>query len=290
MWAKSFAFLSVLLAASISHAQHERKSDRHPFEGFTQPYRSIDVAVSESGRVAAVLIKRGDVVSADQLLLQLDSSILETTRRIAAADAASTARVKALEIEHDLQKRRLEQINALTQSGRSSSEEQLRAKADEQVAAFTLQAAEEDQHRKQLALAEIQARIAARSVRSPIAGLVTDVVKDVGEFVSTVEPEIATVVDLRHLRASFFLPTSDAIKLRRNHVLQLVLVETDSRVQGVVEFVGATTAADSGRVRVDVVIDNSTGKNRSGLRCLLDRDSVANPGVRTVQQPRAVQQ
>lgn len=281
-------FVLVLQYVSPCHAQLERQSDRHPFEGFTQPYRSIDVAVSEAGRVAAVRIKRGDVVKADQLLLQLDSSILEASRQIAEADANSTARIKALTVEHQVQQRRLEQIAALTQTGRSSTEEQMRAEADERVAAFNLQAAAEDQQRKHLALAEIEARIAARSVRSPIDGIVTDVVKDVGEFVSGVEPEVATIVDLTRLRASFFLPTSEAMRLQSGQVLRLMLVETNSRVEGVVEFVGATTAADSGRVRIDVVIDNSKGQNRSGLRCLLDRDSVANPASRTAQQQKAV--
>ncbi len=280
--------LLTLLSSNVAAAgQSEREFDRHPYEGFTQPYRIIDVAASEPGRVAEVRIKRGDVVKRNQLLLRIDSSILETTRRIAEADAKASARIKALTVEHQAQKRRLEQYEALIESGRGSHEELLRAEADEQVALFNLQAANEDQLKRQLTLDEIEARIAARSVLSPINGIVTDVVQDVGEFVSAADPQIATVVDLQKLRATFFLPTSGAIALHPNHVVKLSFADSQKSVDAVVEYVGATTEAGSGRVRVDVLIENSKGTYRSGLRCLLDRNSVAHPRRQTASRAEA---
>lgn len=286
---RRIAAIALIMAIPIpAFAQNEREFDRHPYEGFTQPFRIIDVAASEPGRVAEVKIKRGDIVKENQLLLRLDSSILETTRRIAEADAKASARIQALTVEHEVQKRRLEQYQALTDSGRASQEELLRAEADEQVALFTLQAAKEEQVKRQLTLYEIEARIAARSVRSPINGIITDVTKDVGESVSSAEPQIATIVDLRKLRVTFFLPTSGATALQPTNIVGLSFVDSQKTVDAIVEYVGATTEADSGRVRVDVLIDNIKGKYRSGLRCLLDRNSAINPRQQTAARSEAL--
>lgn len=252
----------------------QRRSDRHPFEGFTQPYRIIEVAAGDSGRVAEISVRRGDTVKAGQLLLRLDTTVLETSRQIAVAQAAAVARIKALTVEHSAQQSRLTQIRTLAESDRASTEELRQADADEQIALFNLQGAEEERQQRQLAVEEIKARIAARSIRSPIDGTVTAVIREVGEFVSPAKPEVVTVVDLRQLRASFYLPTLDALRYHKRDLIVVHLHETSQRVTGKVEYVSATTEAESGRVRMDVVIDNRDGKYRSGLRCVLNVDSV----------------
>lgn len=106
-------------------------------------------------------------------------------------------------------------------------------------------------------------------------GVITDIHREVGEFVSAVEPQLATLVDLSRLRLSFFLDTQLALPLQEGQAVKMQAVGTDAKLAGTIEYVGPLTQADSGRVRVDVLVDNPTRQYRSGLRCrlLIDESS-----------------
>lgn len=257
------------LQSQILAGESDLQSRRHLLEGFTQPYRTIQLAAGDSGRVVIVNVKDGDSVAKGQLLLQLDTSVLEARRQIAQSDIDATAKINRLKVEHDVRKRRLEQLQALEGQGRGSTEEMLRGEADEQVALFNLKEAEEEREKFKLRLKEIEADIAARHVTCPIDGVATDVKREIGEFVSPSDPVVVSVVDLSKLRAIFYLPTSTAIELKQGAAVAIHLVETDTLVNGKIEVVGQVTEAESGRVQVRVLIDNRQRKYRSGLRCVL---------------------
>ena len=104
--------------------------------------------------------------------------------------------------------------------------------------------------------------------------MVTDVPYETGEFVAASDPRIATIVDLKKLRATFYLPTTEAMTMRVVQSLFIKLTEVRQTAVGIVEYVGVETIADSGRVQVDVLIDNPEYKYRSGLRCQMVRSSL----------------
>ena len=262
----------VVLCGVISMGATSLQTGR-AFEGFTEPIRKIQVAASESARVANVVVKRGAVIQKGDVLMELDTKLLEASLRVAQAKSRASARIDALRIEQEMKEDRYAKIHGLHASGAGSPEETKRAKADAAVAALNVQSALEDQTTSELEVAEIEARIEQRRVRSPINGVVTDLMQEPGEYVSLNEPHIATVVQLETLRVTFFFPTDLAASLREGQILKLQLPgtnppETTVQAVGEVEHIAAVTAADSGRVRVDVLIANPKRVYRSGVRCL----------------------
>ncbi|MCA8998642.1 MAG: efflux RND transporter periplasmic adaptor subunit [Planctomycetaceae bacterium] len=242
------------------------------YEAFTEPYRTIDVAAAEPGRIAQVHIRRGSRVREGDLLVELDSSVLEASQKAAARRVANTARLEALKVDHQLKQRRYETLLALSREGAGTAEELLTSESEARIAELQIEAAREELEQAQLELAEIEARIEQRRIRAYFDGIVTEVRKDPGEFVSAVEPEVATIVDLSRLRITFYLPTSRVEPLEEGQGCKLTLVDGSRGFAGTVEYVGPLTQADSGRVRVDIVIENGNQDLRSGMRCLLIDD------------------
>lgn len=271
--AMSAVLLSLLLPMQMMNANGEDVSDsemaRHPYEGFTQPIRTIHVATGDSGRVADVRVRDGESVDAGQLLLELDYSILAASREVVITEANSTARIEALRVEHQVKARRLRKFQQLEADGLGSPEELIRAEADEQIAHFNLQFADEERKTNQLRIKEFDARIRSRQVYSPIAGIVFNVKRDLGEYVSPADPDVITVVDLSELRAVFYIPAVDATQYQTDDSVSLLLRDTGQQVKGVVEYISPIVKADSGRVEIRVLIDNEKRQFKSGLRCLL---------------------
>jgi len=171
--------------------------------------------------------------------------------------------------EHELRKTRLERLEPLRAEGHASQEEVDRARAELGVAEANLQAVREQHQLDELERKKVEAMIERRTVRSPIDGYVLKIQKDEREFVSVNSAGVAIVVQIDPLRVVFSLPTAYAAKLSVGSAVDLELPESGAKVRGKVEFVAPVTEAESGTVRVKVLLDNSTGAYRCGIRCLL---------------------
>ena len=113
------------------------------FDGFTEPFRKIEVAASETGTVAQLLVHEGDRVTKGQALATLDNDVLEVSREIAAANAQAKGKLDSAVAERELRKTRLERLEPLRAEGHASQEEIDRARTDLAVAEANLQAARE---------------------------------------------------------------------------------------------------------------------------------------------------
>lgn len=268
-----YASLALLFCLALG----ARSAIAQTFEAFTEPIHSIDASAADTGRIAEVNVKRGDRVRRGDLLMVLDSQVLDASRQLADRKASSSARIMALEVELELRINRFEQLRGLLGDGAGNPEEVRRARADADVARLNVQAAREDQELARLQLAEIEARIEQRKIRSSLDGIVTEVLKEPGEYVSTLDPHVVTIVRLDQLRATFYVPTETARFLSVEDAARLKMASTRRDATGRIEYIAPLTEADSGRVRVDVLIDNTKGTFRSGVRCTL---GLAHPAER----------
>lgn len=266
----------VLWSAWLFAVQISCGQDNHDLDlfgagdiAFTEPVEFIKVACGDTGIVGKVHVVRGARVKRSDLLLELDMSVLEASRQLAAAKARSSAKLNAAQVEFDQKKKRYEKLVQLLRENAGSPEEVDRAKADMQVANENIVGLREEKAQHQLELSTIETRIEGRRVRSPIEGDVVDVRRKQGEFVSHNDPHVATVVRLDQLRVVFHLPTSNARSLRQGKLVNVLLMESNQVAEATVEYVAPITSAESGRVRVDALIENADGRFRSGVPCQL---------------------
>lgn len=236
-------------------------------EAFTEPIETIKLAAPELGIVSKVNIKRGDIVKTQDLLVELDMSVLEASKRLAMAKANTKARLRAAEVEFESKTKSYNKRVRLLADNAGSPEEVDKAKTEVDIAQQNIEAIVEENEQYVLETKRIESQMEQRRIRSPIDGVVIDILRKPGEYVSNSDPHIATVVQLDTLRVVFHLPTAQARKIKSGDTAKLLLTETDQQAQGVVEYVAPVTSADSGRVRVEVLIENSNHKYRSGVRC-----------------------
>ena len=176
----SRSLAAIALCAVTASVSIAGDIDQHPYEGFTEPWMKIELAAPESGRVSAVNVKKGSIVKANQILVELDASVLEARHAIVAEETQSTARIAGLKVTQEIQERRLVSVTTLQETGASTVDELLKAKADFEIATYHTQEAEEELRQKKLQLKEIEAQIAQKRIQSSINGIVTDIDYEVG--------------------------------------------------------------------------------------------------------------
>jgi RND family efflux transporter MFP subunit len=245
------------------------------FEGFTEPYRKIDVAAAETGTVAKLLVREGDRVVKGQPLAMLDKEVLEVYKEIAEANTQAKGKLDSAEAERNLRKMRLERLEPLREQGHASQEEIDRARTELEVAEANLRSAREQHLVDELERKKVEAMIERRTLRSPIDGVVTKLHKDEQEFVSNTSATVVTVVQLDPLRVTFTIPTKYALSIEVGQAITLEFPESSTTAPCKVEFVAPITEAESGTVRVKVLLDNPKGQYRCGVRCSLNLQKIS---------------
>lgn len=272
------------LAAFIIPLALTQLASAEPVDGFTEPYRTIEVASAETGIIIKVLVKEGERVQRGQIVAKLDASVLQSRLEIAIRESLARGAIETAQAEFQLRKKRLHKLLQLRTNGIVRQVEVERAKADLAITEAQVLAAEDAIAIKRLECKRIQAQINQRIVYSPIDGVVNTIHKEEGEQVSTADPHVVTIVQLDPLLAIFSLSTPQAMQLRSNQNITIHPTKISSNgisssptVTGIVEHVAPVTHAESSTVLVTVRFENSEGLFRSGERCWLNTISTDKP-------------
>lgn len=240
------------------------------FEGFLEPYRTIQVASPDSGVVVEMFVREGDAVSQGQPLARLDDDLLVAQLEIAELQMQAKGRLQAALAELSMHEQRWSKLALLEKQGQAYPDEVARARADKEAAAGRVLAEREEHRLLAKQYEKLRLQIAKRVINSPVKGTVATVLKNEGEFVSPADPVIAKVVVLDPLRATFFLPRVSSDKLRPEQSVSLTLARPGALLKGKVEHISPLTDAESGAVTVKVLLDNSQYTLFSGERCFLE--------------------
>ena len=238
-------------------------------DGFTEPYRAIDLAASELGTLASVEVQEGDQVEVGQVVARLDEQVLKVALEIAAKNREAEGQLNAAMAELELQESRYEKLQQLRSRKHASSAEVERTAMQVSMARAQVQAVRELLDVKAMEYRRIEAELERRRVRSPIQGIVSEVHKDAGEFVSAAEPTVVRIVQLNPLLVVFSVPQNLASSIVAGDHVPVEFEDLEQSVQGEVEFVSPTADAQSGTVRVKVRVENEHRTLKSGLSCRL---------------------
>ncbi len=167
---RRFANRPVLVAAWFLCALHcapavvAQNIDQVP--GFTEPYRRIQVACSETGIVAKVDVRVGDRLQAGQTLATLESTEHQALLELAEHQMTAQGRLEAALAEARLRQSRLDNLTGLAADGYAHQEELQRARMESEVAEANVRAMREDLVARALEFRKIQAQLENRTIRA----------------------------------------------------------------------------------------------------------------------------
>jgi len=207
--------------------------------GRIEAVEDVTVSTEVKGRVVAVHVQDGAAVTKGQPLLTLDDS----DYRIALRDA----------------KARL----ALAAETLRSTKQLVANKVETQYSLDTAQSGYD-----QAAAAAAQAELAVERcvVRSPLTGVVDDVLPEPGEFVAA-ETAVATVLDPKLLKAEIGIPEQDVYAVRnvKECVVRVDAAGAGTEVAGRVVYLSHKPMAGALVYLLRLEIDNSKGLLRPGM-------------------------
>ena len=244
-------------------------------EAFVQPYKTVRIPATEVGTLTGFNVAEGDMVTHGQIVARLDDAILQAA--LAAARSAKDAKgnERAAKAELLMKERQLKSLEELRGRGNATQRELDRALADRELSEARLQTVREELEVRRFEHERILAQIEKRILRSPISGVVSEIVKEAGEFVAPTDPVVMTVVQLDPVKAEFSLAIEASKTVNVGDRVPLTVGISETPIEGFVEFKAPTADPKSGTVRVKVRIPNREGQILSGSTCQWDIEGAA---------------
>lgn len=258
---------------------------------FIEPYRDIEVATSEMGTLAYLNITEGDHVTRGQVLGGLGEEVVRANLEVAQKAKEARGRLVSAEEELAYQTENLRKIRQLVERRHASAEELSRTETQQRIAEAQVLAMREELELKSAEYARTEAMLLEKQIRSPIDGVVTQIYKDIGEFISASSPVVIRVVKLDVLLVQFAVPAKAASEFEAGRSVPLSIGSERTQAVGVIEFVSPLKDAQSNTVRLRLRIDNRQGQFSSGDTCWLaltstgDDQKSVSPGYFTDAKP-----
>ena len=234
-------------------------------EGFTEPYRDLQVGAPDTGVIAQILVDEGQSVRAMQELVRLDDRVLKTSVDVARQAAQMQGEAEAARHQWQAKQRQWEQTEQLHRRGHATDQELWNAENERDQSAARLQAVQEQQQRRVLELRNAEAMLDRSVIRAPIDGVVVGRLKDVGEVVSPADPHLLRVVQLDPLRVTASGPAMQLTAIRPGMVLPVWIGQR--RSSATVEYVAPVVDPSSGMSSIQLRLPNPELAVAGGLAC-----------------------
>jgi len=249
-----------VLCAAVAGAETVR------VDGYTQPFRELEIASEIGGIVQSVAVEEGQRVAAGGLLVELKADVraaqLATSR---AAVAAAEAQVAAADARRASLAQILEGVADLHEKGIESDEEYEKARLDCELAGLAAEQARAQLQVSRLRAAQDQVLLDQTRITAPIDGHVVRVLRREGESVAALGP-VVTLVVLDPLRVIAQLPVRTAGGIRPGARGTLALETMPQQpLECTVDVVDPLAGEGSGLYVVQLRLPNPGGRIMAGL-------------------------
>ena len=224
-------------------------------QGITAPIADITLSFVVPGRVSDVLVKEGNTVEKDQLLIRL----YDEPERIQSQElkllSEDKTKIHAAEAELAQKMVDLRKVELAKSKGAASAWEVEHLKLNVRIAELSLKSAvlEQEQYRRRYEHA--QSQLERMHIMAPIAGLVEDVSIEVGESIGTLGPVIRLVQN-DPLRIDVPVPMAQAGDLAVGQDVWVTFPGTTAVASPNGHIINisavADAASDTRRVRIEV--------------------------------------
>jgi RND family efflux transporter MFP subunit len=270
--ALGLALTSVPLKAADDGASTRPAS----FDCLIEPSAVVELAAPVAGVVSEMLVDRGDRVVRGQSLARLEDRLERAAVAVARQRADSSASVEAKRARLAFEERRLSRNERLIDGNIITAKEADEIKTAHEVAIWELREAEEAAALARLQLAQAEADLSLREIKSTVDGVVIERNREPGE--TTAGEHLVRIAKLNPLYVETFVPATMIGNLSVGTTARVVPENgTEHSLQAKVQVIDQVADAASGMVKVRMVIDNPDYRELSGLRCSASLDGAANP-------------
>jgi RND family efflux transporter MFP subunit len=253
-----------LVVVAPAAAQSEQQ-----YDCLIEARQTVDIRSAVEGVIDSLSVRRGDTVKKGQLVATLASGPERAAADLARSRASMQGELKAAEAKVDLAQKKWKRAEELQKKNFVSANARDEAESEYRLALEQLRAARENKRLAELDVKRADEVVAQRSIRSPVNGVVVEVLQRPGELASSNQKDpIMKLVEIDPLNVELVLPVSQYGRIK---VGQRAIVLPEEPVGGKhaarVEIVDPVVDAASGTFGVRLRLPNPGNRIPAGVKC-----------------------
>jgi RND family efflux transporter MFP subunit len=231
--------------------------------------QALDIRSPVEGVIEAVLVQRGASVKKGQTLAMLSSGPERAALDLARSRATNEGEIKSAEARVELTRKKFERAEELVKKNFVSANARDEAEAEYRLATEQLRVAQENRKLAELEVKRAEEILSQREIRSPVSGIVVEVMLRPGELTSSNQKDpIVKLIQVDPLNVELILPVQAYGRIRAG---QRAWVMPEAPVGGKyvarVEVVDQMVDAPSGTFGVRLKLPNPGGRIPAGVKC-----------------------
>jgi RND family efflux transporter MFP subunit len=262
---------AVMLFMSLAAIHPSQAQDLTGLDCMIEPHSVANVSTREEGVLEKILVRRGDIVKKGQVVARLESRLEKITLELATARANMQGEIESRRATLEYMQRQRDRINDLYKNNSISFNEKDKADTDVRIAETELQLVLDNHQIRKLERDRAAQLLELRSIRSPVDGVIVEILLVPGESVEDRAREIMTIAEVNPLNVEVIMPAN---------LFGSVEVGTPAKVEPLipgaqlqhseVSVVDRTIDAASDTFGVQLQLDNADHAIPGGIRCNID--------------------
>lgn len=228
--------------------------------------RDVMVYSRVSANVVGRLFEEGDVVKKGDVLVRLqDDEIVNSLEQARIDLQQAEVSVRQAEVNADLSAAEFARMQSLYEQQLISQQEYDQAEITSRSDSLSLENAKQQLEAAKARLQAAEIQLAYTTVKSPISGVVTERLVDVGDRVSA-NQQLLTLQEFPPLWARIFIPEKSMPKIKIGQLARISM-ETypDREFTGRIKLISPTVEAESGTLKVTIEVTRDTSLLRPGM-------------------------
>jgi len=231
--------------------------------------QAVEIRSPVEAVIEQVHVRRGDTVKKGQLLVTLASGPERAMLELAQSRARMQGELKAAEARVEITSKKAQRAEELFKQNFLSNNARDEAAAELQLATEELRRVRETQKLNELEARRASEVLAMRSIRSPLSGVVVEVMLKPGEFGAiTFKDPIMKLAEIDPLHVEVVLPVSQYGLVKAGQKASVMPeAPVGGRYETTVKLVDKVLDAASGTFGVRLELSNRKFEIPAGVRC-----------------------
>ena len=257
------------------------------FDCLIEPRKTVEIRGAVTGLITAVNVRRGDVVKAGQVLVEIDPGLDRASAEVAAFRATMLASKRMAEARVEFTEGKATRMTELAAERFVSVQERDNAIAEKRMAEAGLEENAEERKLATLEHKRLLEQLRLRTLRAPIDGVVTDRLMHPGELVGNGESAkpILKLADLSVLHVEVLLPVLGWDRVRIGQAIEVTPdLPRAPRLNARIVAIDRVFDAASGSFGVQLESPNPGSRVPAGVRCKAAFTDIPAPIKRVASQ------
>lgn len=269
--------LTALLLAALPLAAQAAE-----FDCVLEPRATVDLRSPASGLIDRILVERGSLVKAGQVVVELDSGAERAALDVARHKATMQSSVRSGENRLRYASLKLSRREDLVAEDLISRQDRDETETEKRLAENELQEAQDNVRMAALEAKRNEEQLRLRVLRSPVSGVVTERNMQPGELADPADARrpILRIADIAVLYAEAVLPAESYahVKVGQRATIKVELPQATS-VAATVRVVDRVLDAASGTFGVRLEVPNPNFSLPAGVQCRAELTHVPTPSA-----------